>query len=77
MLSMTCFVIMDFSEISKVKSKMWDEMRSPFRAKRINDSMFMDDFNNDVCDVYITSRLLHNDNMFVSHLCPDNRYYLV
>jgi hypothetical protein len=43
----------------------------------MNDSMFMDDFNNDVCDVYITSRLLHNDIMFVSHLYPDNRYYLV
>jgi len=28
---------------SRAKSEIWDAMRSPFRAKHINDSMFIED----------------------------------
>jgi hypothetical protein len=37
---------MDFPEQSHIKDEAWDviyAMRSPFRAKHINDSMFIED----------------------------------
>ena len=42
-LSLICFVRMDFSELYRNEGKVWDVMKSPLRAKHINDSMFIDD----------------------------------
>ena len=44
-----CIIVDLFQEnryvkASKMKPELWDAMRSPFRAKSINDSMFMEDF---------------------------------
>ena len=45
-LSLICFSRMDFSQsiiASKAKLEMWNDMRSSFRTKHINDSMLIKD----------------------------------
>jgi len=41
--SLICFARMNFSEQSHIKGRARDAMRNPFRAKHINDSMFIED----------------------------------
>lgn len=57
----------------KIKPEIWDAMGSPFWAKHTNDSMFINDLSKS-CQYNI---LEINDNMFMSRLSLDNRYYNV
>jgi hypothetical protein len=42
-LSLICFVRMDFSGQHYIEGEEWDAMRNPFWAKHINDSTFIKD----------------------------------
>ena len=63
-LSLICFVRMDFSEQYHIKGEAWDAIRSLFLAKNVNESMFSE-------DLYIFPLICTHDNIFTH----DNIYY--